>query len=977
MIFRFLLFVVSCILFINVDGQFAVLDNFTVNDGLPSSRVYDMLQDSALNMWFATENGVSRYDGKDFRNYTTLDGLPDNSTVKLYLDYKGRVWFLSYEGLLSYFINDTIHTHWINDSLIKYQVSFFDKMYIGADGLIYLSHFGGGLVTADENDHSINIIVNDIGAGLPYWHSVFYVKKKHGIITGSIKKQNIDVFKLHNFFPDIKYIHIENDRIRHFLHKYLILTSDSIVYASIGPKLLGVKSGDVFWEHDYKNEIITIYCDSQNNLWVSEAFMGLYMYPNSDVSKEPITFLKNNTISNILEDHEGNYWFSTAENGVFIVPSVQFHVYDKKALGIENNVILKLHNIDDRLFFSTSNKGFHSAIISGTKVQPLNNFNLEGESFSNINDFIITSKGDLWVPCRQYNKFNLNGKKLPLTKFNRYSGYSVLERLNGQIILGITEGYTIIDNSNLIIKSIDEGFGLKTFKISETKDSTLLLGTIKGLVTFKGGEYKRFDKNDAALNSRITDIKLNKDQIYVGTFDNGLVVINYNNKVHVDIISGLASNRIKVIFPENDSVIWIGTNKGLNKLVLNPGTLGISKYEKYTLSDGLPSNEINDIMKIDGNIWLATDKGLVSFNPAVLKVIKTKPIISLVNINVNGELVNPQLQDSQFRHNQDNITFNFKTHTYKKSGSVKYLYKLEGFESEWIETSGNSVRYSNLASGSYIFYVKAITNDIYVSDIASFRFKVNRYFLETFQFYILLLVLFIGVFFYSYHFWSKSLSKRDHLKRQIILAEQNAVRSQMNPHFIFNSLNSIQNFILDNDEKNANIYLVIFSSLIRRILEASKNNFISLKEEIEMIKLYLELERFRFDKQFDFEIILDQKINPDLVSIPSMILQPYLENAIWHGLVPKKGKGKLIIEVIKEAENILVITISDDGIGREKAAEISKKRKLHKPTGIKNVEERLQLLNKLNKTNMSVRIEDLYDEGYRPLGTKVEFIVDV
>ncbi|MCF8368594.1 MAG: histidine kinase [Bacteroidales bacterium] len=974
--FQGIVFLLSIFSFLHLQGQFAVHENYTVNNGLPSSHIYDIIQDSVFNIWFATESGVSCFDGNLFKTYTTSDGLPDNSTVKLYLDYKGRVWFLSYQGLISYIENDSIHAHWLNDSLSGYDIRFFDGMYLGDDGTMFLSHFTGGIVMANDYENTFDIIIDDTGAVYPYWHAVFYHHEKYGVFSGDVKKSNIERFGLKTLFPDMQFCYILNDAHRNYLHKNLLIANDSMTYASSGPNFQAYKNNSIIWEKTFDNRIINLYCDSQNNLWISDEFKGILMYKDADLTKNPIVFLGKNTVSKVLEDHEGNYWFSTTENGAFLVPSVQFYCYDKSYLGIESDIILKLGVENQKLYYSTSNKGFHSALIDGLNVKPINDFNLNGINYSNIFDFQISSDHALLVPSGQYFKFNLDGNNLPFAHSYKHGGYSVLETMEGDILLGISKGYLTYSKSGDFYKSETKGFGLKTFDIAQRIDSTLLLGTIDGLYEYDGIEYSKYDDTHPALNGRITKIELFKEKILVGTFDKGLIIILNDNIVVYDQSLGLSSNRVKAIYPENDTILWVAGNRGLNKLIINEN-YHIVRNIKYTLADGLPSNEINDILRINEAIWLATDNGLVGFDPGNLINNKNRPLIILKDVDVNGISYNPLEGYHAFLNSQNNITFTFKAQTFNKSGETRFFYKLSGLENDWIITKGNTVRYSKLPAGNYMFNVKAVNDDLYESDLQSFPFRIKISFVRTFYFYILiLLVVFLSLFF-AYRIRSKDISRRDDLKRQIILAEQNAVRSQMNPHFIFNSLNSIQNFILDNDEKNANIYLVIFSSLIRRILEASKHNFISLKEEVEMIKLYLELEKFRFDKQFDFEINVDPEINPELVSIPSMILQPYLENAIWHGLVPKKTKGKLDIEVKYVKSNKLIIAITDNGIGRQKAALISQKRKLHKPTGIKNVEERLKLLNKLNKTNMTVRIIDLFDDQSVAIGTKVEFYVDI
>ncbi len=206
------------------------------------------------------------------------------------------------------------------------------------------------------------------------------------------------------------------------------------------------------------------------------------------------------------------------------------------------------------------------------------------------------------------------------------------------------------------------------------------------------------------------------------------------------------------------------------------------------------------------------------------------------------------------------------------------------------------------------------------------------------------------------------IKRREKLKQQVILAEQTALRAQMNPHFIFNALNSIQDFILHHDDKNANIFLTNFSTLIRKILETSKNNTVSLKEEIETIRIYLDIEKLRFEGKFKYIITIDKSVNLEETFIPPMLLQTYIENAIWHGLIPNNTEGLLEINFILLNEKILSVSIEDNGIGREKASEIAKLRKHHKSMGMKNAAERIDLINKSKHKNTSIHVVDLYDK---------------
>ena len=203
-------------------------------------------------------------------------------------------------------------------------------------------------------------------------------------------------------------------------------------------------------------------------------------------------------------------------------------------------------------------------------------------------------------------------------------------------------------------------------------------------------------------------------------------------------------------------------------------------------------------------------------------------------------------------------------------------------------------------------------------------------------------------------------------------AEQKALRAQMNPHFIFNALSSIQRFIVAKNALQAHEYLSKFGSLIRHILDNSKHTFISIQEEVETLKLYIELEALRFDNSFEYSITIDPAIDEYNTEIPTMIIQPFVENAIWHGLLHRSSKGKLIIDIQKEKE-ALVCIIEDNGIGREASEEIKKNNvhKIHASAGMEITEGRLKNLKDSTQSNYAVHIHDLKDDSGKASGTRV------
>jgi tetratricopeptide (TPR) repeat protein len=225
----------------------------------------------------------------------------------------------------------------------------------------------------------------------------------------------------------------------------------------------------------------------------------------------------------------------------------------------------------------------------------------------------------------------------------------------------------------------------------------------------------------------------------------------------------------------------------------------------------------------------------------------------------------------------------------------------------------------------------------------------------------IMLALVIGAFFLH----RSSVQKR---KANQMLALK-SLRSQMNPHFIYNSLNSVNNFISKNDERSANKYLSDFSKLMRSVMENSKHDFVSLKSEIDILDVYLRLEHSRFSDKFDYEFRVDDELNTEQIQVPPMLIQPFIENAIWHGLRYLDTKGVLKVEITEES-NLLKINIEDNGIGRAKSAELKTRyQKEHTSTGLRNIHGRIELLNKLFNLKISVHIDDLdIDNG---TGTRV------
>jgi hypothetical protein len=382
-----------------------------------------------------------------------------------------------------------------------------------------------------------------------------------------------------------------------------------------------------------------------------------------------------------------------------------------------------------------------------------------------------------------------------------------------------------------------------------------------------------------------------------------------------------------------------------------------------------------------GNFYICTMGGYYTFNPReVLKPLSNAPNLHLTSLLVNNEKVFPGNISSRgdslsLGHNQNIISFEFAALNFTNPTKNHYSYILEGVDNTWSPASiERSVKYSSLQPGEYTFRVRLVGYNYSQNPEYSLKISIAQPFWRSLWFILSTTILVITGLFTLHRFRLNQVRKQhaieSEFQQKIAEAEMHALRLQMNPHFIFNSLNSINRFILKSDVEQATHYLTKFSKLMRLILDNSKNKIVSLTDELMTIKLYIELESIRFNGKFNYSINLDDNVNPELITIPPMLIQPFVENAIWHGLLHKDSVGNIQIFFQKE-NDLLVCTVQDDGIGRKMAQQLkSKSAVLEKSYGMKITKDRLEYENH-NGNQSSVDVIDLVASDGISLGTKV------
>ncbi len=460
-----------------------------------------------------------------------------------------------------------------------------------------------------------------------------------------------------------------------------------------------------------------------------------------------------------------------------------------------------------------------------------------------------------------------------------------------------------------------------------------------------------------------------KGHLWIGTVASGLMRVN--NARIISNISGtdkLNGNNVRAIYCK-DSLVWVATEKGFN--VINTNTDNVSYIDWH---DGLPNAEIRQIYVADNTVYLATNKGLITFPANIRTVNSIKPNIYLKRLLVNDEEV-PIYTHIKLPYNQNKLIVYFGTQGFTHKHQYSYSYKMQGLDTVWTESGYNTdyARFTSLPPGDYTFMVRAYNEDGGVSvNTATIKIHVAKPFWMEWWFFVVaglgLVLLVSGVFFLRI----RTINKRNQLEQGIRSSQLAALKAQMNPHFVYNALNSIQDLVLQNDIRNANIYFSKFSTLMRKVLDASGKDKLPLQEELEMLELYLELEKLRFGKQFEYALTVVGVADKEELAIPAMIIQPFVENALKHGLLHKEGDKKLSIQFeLLHTQKQLVCTITDNGVGRKRADEINaRKVKSHKSFAVNATQQRLELLNKYYQGKIGLQTIDLGTDD-KPTGTMV------
>lgn len=929
-------------------------------------------------MWSGGFGGLSRFDGKTFINYNLKNGLRDHNVNAICANDEGAVFVGTNKGI-SILKNKKFYNYGAQEGLTSQVVSSFCKgyhhsVYIGTSKGLFMFKENAIKRIKKLEGYKINCLFNPDT-------SVIYIGTDKGLVIYGHK--TFDVFTQNNGLAANKVNCVA-------LYKnYLVIgTTKGLSLFNLSTR----KFSNYYIESGLIDENITA-LNNQNNqfLWVGSQ-TGLLRFDGVNFMYYSIgTDNNSNHVKALLNDKEDNIWVAT-HSGLYRYRDNAFSTFDK-INGPGNAFTYQIfRDHKDNLWVCSQNNGVYKYSQGYFKRYGVR----DGLSSTDCKTGIEDSEGHLLFGTKAGLVQFKNERFYPVALPKEFSGACemIYQAQNKTVWIAGADGIVSLKwKGDLPVTryfSLPTKMPYKAFGICEDENGALFIGTSPaGLYKLEDDSIHNLNKEFGISEEDYFAVKYNNHYLFAATL-NGVLVVNTKTRAsrYIAESDGLNSELVYSLeFAENKNSLWIGTNQGINKINLKEyigsGKIEIVSYGKLQGFAGVECNSNGIWEDRDGSLWFGTVSGLVKHEPFNLKrnLVENKTLIQEIRLlNEDTLLMDSVVLPSDF----NTISFYYRGICLTNPEKVLYQKKLEGLDldKDWsLPSTEDYSKYANLAPGKYTFKVRSCNNEgIWNGKETHFTFTIKSPFYLTWWF---LLVTFLGSFGLIYAFFIiriYNIKKKQRLdferKVEMSKIELKALRSQMNPHFVFNSLNAIQHYIFNAKSEEAIKYLNKFARLVRIILNNSEKPTVTVGEDLEALKLYLELEQMRFEGKFDYEIIVDESVDIDYDIMPPLLMQPYVENAILHGLNPKPEKGKLTIR-LSSKNNFLICTIADNGIGREKASEIRRTMpvKKYKSLGMKITEDRLRILNEINNSQLSVSITDLKDEDGKALGTMVELFV--
>ena len=949
-----------------VKGQNPFITNYTISDGLPTNKVFCVLQDKNEFLWFGTNAGLVRFDGTNYVRYTTKDGLSYNSIARMKEDVEGRIWCMNIDGSVNYIYENQIYNEKTTPYLGEIKANFFyHDFFQDKDSTIYMYN-GAGEVTVIKGDEYIDFmpsnqngtvifnISRNTNNNLIIWDGNRIIEKSD--VDGAATVHPLD-FNINNVATSPEGISYVSD-IGGNIHLFQGTRLVSKNYIHVDARII--------------NDLLI----KDNLIWVSTFDNGLFCFENDSL----IFHHQMDKIQNLVLDAQNNLWTSSTtygvykiNNGILKYQTIETDQFDEKgvrAIASSNSDILWLTN-GESLFALKDGKLFNRKLPIGESIL---------DQITHLSNNTLLMNGSN-TPLYFIHNLSLNAQNNTInydniTRTNIHVKKSVVDQNETKVSFYLNDFlfFRELKNSFPQFRHNYNDWGRIRNMFLNYKQEIVVNGitnrVINGITISTDSIYSTFDGKWIASNAVIDS---NSEVLQIEETDKSELVLIHNDKIY-NLINNLENHidlKLKdMIYYDNTLFLF---NQRTVYFISNP--LSVIQQEPAVLNRlNIEFNNINDLYCHNDILYLASDDGLTQIPVSECvnaESIPTKPYFSRVALD--DKTVNLQNGEVTYK-DKDRLNIEFSSLNFSASPTT-YAYMLEGVNNDWINGTERQVVYLNLKPGHYTFKLKSRKNMEPYSEVVELPVNVVPTFFQLLATKIaaVLIVLFLG-FLLVRSYYRQQLREREK-DNQLVTLENRALQSMMNPHFIFNSLGSIQKFLLQNKSEEAGAYLSRFARLIRQTMNSIKSNSVLLDDEVERLRNYIELEQFRMENHFDFSVIIDERLNQDDYYIPAMIVQPFVENAIWHGISQLSGHGKITIRFNYINEKSIEIIIEDNGIGFEKSKAFSKS-KNHLNMASNLTEKRIQLIGEKYRVKTKLQYETLYPGETNP-GAKITLLVPI
>lgn len=770
---RLLLILIVCFYNYRTCAQHVEFRNYLNEEGSNSSTIYHVFHDSKGFTWFGTEYGVTRFDGKNYLKLTISDGLSDNEVLKIQEDSKGRIWFLTFNGRFSYYYNGKIFNE--NNNPVLKKIGTFttlSNLYEDRKGNLWFSGIHNQFLRVSPLNEITRYDFRK--TGLLGKESFFYEDGRGNVmlvcregfftISGQTVIPKPFPYKLINFKTHYM---VDKSSLLFLSEKGIITMKDTVQHLLIPSKNL---------PHNPK-ELSYIYKDLQENIWISTLGNGVFLLKNQNYSTK-YHYLPGTIVSSIKQDTEGNMWFSTTDEGVYMLPSNQsnFSSYTKNE-GLTSNKIYSIAKDKSNTLWLGLNNGIVNSLKSG-KITKYD-LNFSKTFFNRVNDIFVDDSSNIWCTTdvggvkllrkrKKFKKINIRYLDESGVATFPFAGKSIAKAANKKQPTFIHSGNVAALVPNPFSKkapgyTIQDLAGFpktRTYSHFYDHNGSLWYANINGLYQHIGKTNKIFfGQNNFLLSRRITDIAESQDSaMYLATYGYGIILFK-NGKIlnHITKKQGLPSDICKKILVQG-AILWVSTNEGLSKITFNKSK--VTSIENYQVANGLLSNDIQDVYADDQGVYIATSKGLSILTRSNLQIKSSPPPVYFTKITaVKKNITNQSGVKHSYEYNR--FVFNFIGITYQDPAKVKYVYRLLGSNENWVATANNTVEFSALAPGDYVFEVKARKQNSNWSQPIRYSFVVNSPFWQAWWFISVMALLGIGIFvLLSWYFLQQKLKTK-------------------------------------------------------------------------------------------------------------------------------------------------------------------------------------------------------------------------